>query len=130
MVVNTMVSAMAKHGTQLNREINVYQVSSSVINPLKVDEMFGFSCDHFVSSPMKDSGGDEIGIERMRFFSSLEEFSAYIQHEVEGRMGQRDHEAASNPQRYRKLQAICKRTVESLMHKAKIYEPYAFYRGW
>ncbi|PKI56354.1 hypothetical protein CRG98_023239 [Punica granatum] len=130
MVVNTMVSAMAKHGIPSDPELSVYQVSSSVINPLKVHEMFGFSCDHFMSAPLKDSRGEEIAIERMKFFSSLNEFSAYIQDEVAERFGLRDSEVTSNPRRFEKLQMICKRTVESLIYKAKIYEPYAFYRGW
>lgn len=126
-----MVSAMAKHGNKPYSDLSVYQISSSVINPLKVGEFFGFSCDHFVSSPLEDSRGKEVAVERMRFFSSMDEFSAYIQHEVSERMGLTGDEAAFlDPRRLRKLQVICKRTVESLIYKAKIYEPYAFYKGW
>ncbi|KAK4784361.1 hypothetical protein SAY86_018729 [Trapa natans] len=131
MVVNTMVSAMAKHGRQRDLALNVYQIASSVINPLKVGEMFQFSCDHFESFPLKDSRDEAVVIKKMKFFSSLDEFSAYIQYEVSQKMGLRGEEAAStNPRTLGKLQVICKRTVENLVHMAKLYEPYAFYKGW
>ncbi|KAK4794810.1 hypothetical protein SAY86_012804 [Trapa natans] len=131
MVVNTMVSAMAKHGIQPDLTLNVYQVASSVINPLTVGEVFEFSCDHFESFPLKNSKEEEIMIEKMKLFSSLDEFSAYIQYKVSEMMGLRGEEdASSNPRTLRKIQTICKRTVENLVYMAKLYEPYAFYKGW
>lgn len=125
-----MVLAMGRHGTQRDLELNVYHVSTSVTNPLRLHEMFGFSFDHFVSSPPGDPRGNEIGIGRMKYFSSLDKFSAYIRDEVEERMGLRGRAAASDPEISRKLRETCKRTVQSFTRKARMYEPYTFYKGW
>ncbi|KAK4778177.1 hypothetical protein SAY87_018364 [Trapa incisa] len=131
MVVNTMVSAMAKHGRQPDLALNVYQIASSVINPLNASEISEFSRHHFESFPLKDSRDEVIMIRKMKFFSSLDEFSAYIQYDVSEKMGLRGEQAASsNPRTLGKLQIMCKRTVENLIYMAKLYEPYAFYKGW
>lgn len=58
--------------------------------------MTGFMYDHYASSPLRDSRGKEIGVERMKFFSSLDEFSAYIRGKVAEGIGLRDQEAASD----------------------------------
>ncbi|KAK4778173.1 hypothetical protein SAY87_018360 [Trapa incisa] len=130
MVVNTMVSVMAKHGSQFDSNVNVYQISSSVINPLEIGEMLRFLCDYYKRYPLKDSKGHDVSIEGIKFFSSLAEFSAYIQHEVSEKMGLGEEAASSNPKTLSKIHVTCKRTVESLVYMAKLFQPYAFYKGW
>ncbi|KAK4790517.1 hypothetical protein SAY86_017821 [Trapa natans] len=129
-VVNTMVGAMAKHGNRPDLELNVYHASSSVINPINFQEIFEFACDYFTSSPLKDSAGQEVKVEAMKYFGSMENFSACIEDAIAERMGLSGLGASSDPKRFHKLQIVHRRKVDSLIRLAKAYEAYTFYQAW
>ncbi|KAI4332901.1 hypothetical protein L6164_017774 [Bauhinia variegata] len=79
MVVNASIAAMAKHGNAANRsELKVYNLGSSMANPISVGNIFEYAYDHFKSSPLPDSKENEIGLFRMNFFSSMDSYSSYI----------------------------------------------------
>ena len=129
MVVNASIAAIAKHGIAAKPELNVYHVGSSTINPLVLNDVFKFSCDHFTCSPLVDSKGENIAITGMKFFSSMDNFSSYISDEITQRSGVMDAPISDSKLRG-KLEMKCKKKVEHAVHVAKLYEPYAFYRGW
>ncbi|XP_044500194.1 fatty acyl-CoA reductase 2, chloroplastic-like [Mangifera indica] len=47
MVVNAIISAMAKHGITWKQELNVYHITSSRVNPVKLKFIFDMCFEHF-----------------------------------------------------------------------------------
>ncbi|KAK4743087.1 hypothetical protein SAY87_001088 [Trapa incisa] len=125
-----MVAVMAKHGNRPDLELNLYHASSSVINPISMQEIFNFACDYFASSPLKDSAGEEVNVEAMKYFGSINEFSACIQRTTAERMRLSGLEASLDHKSFQKLETIQRRNVDSLIRLAKTYEAYTFYQAW
>ncbi|XP_074284316.1 fatty acyl-CoA reductase 2, chloroplastic-like [Silene latifolia] len=75
MVVNAMVTAMAKHGNRGKHEVTIYNVTSSLLNPISCHDFFNFSTNYFTSNPLKDSNEKDIIVKDMKFFESLMEFT-------------------------------------------------------
>uniref|UniRef100_A0A2N9IRP4 Fatty acyl-CoA reductase n=1 Tax=Fagus sylvatica TaxID=28930 RepID=A0A2N9IRP4_FAGSY len=72
---------------------------------------------------------ENIDITGMKFFSSMDNFSSYISDEITQRSGVMDAPISDSKLRG-KLEMKCKKKVEHVVHMAKLYEPYMFYRGW
>lgn len=124
MVVNATLAAMAKHGMAAKPDIAVYQVASSVVNPLVFRELALLLYEHYCSSPCIDPKGRPIPVSSMKLFSSMEEFSAHLCRYASRRSG-----AYPNGKLSRRLEVICRKAVEQAMYLANIYEPYTFYGG-
>ncbi|KAF7850250.1 hypothetical protein BT93_L5684 [Corymbia citriodora subsp. variegata] len=130
LVANVIIAAMAKHGTAASSGIDVYHAASSTVNPMTMCDMFNYSRDHFAASPLTDNKGDEIQITDMEYFSSIDSFSSYIQKDIAEKSGLTEEIGPnSHPKQRSRLEARCKRMAESLIHLAKLYEPYMFYRA-
>ncbi|KAK6944000.1 Fatty acyl-coenzyme A reductase, NAD-binding domain [Dillenia turbinata] len=131
MVVNALIAAIAKHGIARKPGIKVYHVASSLVNPLEVGDMFNYSSEYFDSSPMVDlNGRRKRGIEKMKFISSVEEFSKYIWAETSQEMGLNGDNNILDAKGFERLQIKCRKRVNHALHLAKIYEPYMFYGAW
>ncbi|KAK2632827.1 hypothetical protein EUGRSUZ_L01016 [Eucalyptus grandis] len=130
LVANVIIAAMAKHGTTASPSIDVYHAASSTVNPIMMCDVFNYSRDYFAASPLTDDQGDEIQITDMEYFSSIDSFSSYIQKDIAEKSGlSKEIDPNSNPKQRSRLEARCKRMAESIIHLAKLYEPYAFYRA-
>ncbi|KAK3422320.1 hypothetical protein EUGRSUZ_G02830 [Eucalyptus grandis] len=130
LVANVIIAAMAKHGTTASPSIDVYHAASSTVNPIMMCDVLNYSRDHFAASPLTDDQGDEIQITDMEYFSSIDSFSSYIQKDIAEKSGlSKEIGPNSNPKQRSRLEARCKRMAESIIHLAKLYEPYAFYRA-
>ena len=123
MVVNAMLAAIAKHGQAIiqKAEIKVYQIASSVTNPLVIKYFTSLLHEHFDSSPFLDSKGSPIRVPLMKLFTSMEDFSAHF---LEGAM-QRSIIGSS------KGELLVQNQYEILRRKefANIYHPYGIYVG-
>jgi len=128
MVVNATLAAMAKHGTIQERDINVYQIASSVVNPLVFQDLTRLLYEHYTSSPCIDSKGKPIQVPIMKLFSSSEEFSGHLWKDAIQKSGLTAM-ASSNGKVSQKIENICRKSVEQAKYLAKIYEPYTFYGG-
>lgn len=128
MVVNATLAAMAKHGTTQKADINVYQIASSVVNPLVFQDLTRLLYEHYTSSPCIDSKGKPIQVPLMKLFSSSEEFSGHLWRDATQKSGL-NALASSKGKMSQKLENICKKSVEQAKYLAKIYEPYTFYGG-
>ncbi|KAL3623807.1 Fatty acyl-CoA reductase 2 [Castilleja foliolosa] len=120
MVVNATLAAMAKHGSSGKPEYSIYQVASSVVNPLVFGDLFNFFYEHFNSSPFIDPSGTPVRVPKMKLFSSMEDFSSHLSRtglaNLDGKLSQ-------------KLEIMCRKSIEQATFLAKLYEPYAFYAG-
>ncbi|KAK4730760.1 hypothetical protein R3W88_023748 [Solanum pinnatisectum] len=116
MVVNATMAAMAKHGNLQNRQLNIYHVASSSINPISFSQIFDYSYNFLKLFPF---------VKKMRFFDKILDVENYIwevlskQHEVQ------------NGKELTKIQIrLIKKKVEYLKNFSKLHEPYMFYKGW
>lgn len=128
MVVNATLAAMAKHGMEQKSDINVYQIASSVVNPLVFKDLASLLYEHYNSSPYMDSNGRPIHVPSMKLFSSMEDFSAHLWRDVIQRSGLTAM-ASSDGKLSQKHEFICRKSVEQAQYLANIYEPYTFYCG-
>ncbi|GAB2295442.1 hypothetical protein Dimus_029609 [Dionaea muscipula] len=128
MVVNAMLAAMAKHGIDRKPEINVYQVASSVKNPLVYGYLGDLLYEHFTRLPWLDSNGMPIKVEKFKYFSTMEGFSSHIWKEALHQIGSMP---ISNGKSLSgdKLEKLCRKAVEQAKYLASMYQPYCFYGG-
>ncbi|KAF8008314.1 hypothetical protein BT93_K2097 [Corymbia citriodora subsp. variegata] len=118
------------HGKARDHCIELYHAASFTVNPMTMGDMFNYSRDHFAASPLTDNKGGEIQITNMEYFSSIDGFSFYIQKDIAEKSGlSKEIGPDSNPKQRSRLEARCKRMAESLIHLAKLYEPYMFYHA-
>lgn len=128
MVVNATLAAMAKHGMDGKSESNIYQITSSVVNPLVIQDLVALLYYHFNTLPCVDSKGRPIHVPAMKLFDSMEDFSSHLWRDAINRSGLATM-ASPNGKLSRKIENICKKLVEQAKYLASIYEPYAFYGG-
>ncbi|XP_041023356.1 fatty acyl-CoA reductase 2, chloroplastic [Juglans microcarpa x Juglans regia] len=128
MVVNATLAAIARHGMAQKPDINVYQIASSVVNPLVFQDLARLLYEHYNSSPCMDSKGRPIQVPSMKLFRSMEEFSTHLWGDAIQRSGLTAM-ASSNGKLSQKLEFICRKSVEQAKYLANIYEPYTFYGG-
>ncbi|XP_061372165.1 fatty acyl-CoA reductase 2, chloroplastic-like [Gastrolobium bilobum] len=127
MVVNATLAAMARHGMTQKSDINVYQIASSVVNPLVFQDLARLLYEHYSSSPCIDSKGRPIQVPLMKLFSSTEEFSDHLWRDAIHKSGLTD--MTHSKEVSQKLENICRKSVEQAKYLASIYEPYTFYGG-
>ncbi|KAK6126837.1 hypothetical protein DH2020_039398 [Rehmannia glutinosa] len=128
MVVNATLAAMAKHGSAGKPEYSIYQVASSVVNPLVFRDLAKLLYEHFNSSPFMDSNGTPVRVPKMKLFSSMEDFSSHLWRDAINRTGL-GALANLDGKLSQKLEIICRKSVEQAKYLANIYESYTFYGG-
>ncbi|KAM3248464.1 fatty acyl-CoA reductase 2, chloroplastic [Capsicum annuum] len=129
MVVNATLAAMAKHGTEGKPgSSSVYQVASSAVNPLVFKDLARMLFEHFNRSPYIDSKGRPIHVPKMSLLRSMEDLSSHLWRDAINRSGLTDL-TDPNGKLSRKLENICRKSVEQAKYLANIYEPYTFYGG-
>ncbi|KAL7092754.1 hypothetical protein ACP275_11G001800 [Erythranthe tilingii] len=128
MVVNATLAAMAKHGEAGKPEYNIYQVASSVVNPLVFRDLAELLYQHFNSSPFMDSTGNPVRVPKMKLFHSMEDFSSHLWRHAINRTGL-GALANLDGKLSQKLETICRKSVEQAKYLANIYESYTFYGG-
>ncbi|KAF9592873.1 hypothetical protein IFM89_018453 [Coptis chinensis] len=126
MVVNATLAAMAKHGAAGRPGMSIYQIASSVVNPLVFEDLAKLLFEHFNSSPCIDTRGGPINVPKMKLFSSMEDFSSHLWTDTIERIGRLP---ASQEKLSKRLETACRKSVEQAKYLANIYEPYTFYGG-
>ena len=88
MVVNVILTAIAKHGKAKAADVNVYHVASSVVNPLTLGELFKLFFEHFKSSPYIDPSGRPIDVETpLTTYLTMEEFAIHLERDMARQCG-------------------------------------------
>lgn len=126
MVVNATIAAIGKHGGAEKPGSNIYQIASSAVNPLVFEDLASMLYEYFSSSPCLDSKGSPIHVQRMKLFSSMGDLSSHLWHKSRHPEAMMAHRTISNN---KKLESICRKSMEQVKYLAKLYEPYTFYGG-
>ncbi|KAF5747741.1 Jojoba acyl CoA reductase-related male sterility protein [Tripterygium wilfordii] len=128
MVVNATLAAMARHGVAPKPDIDIYQIASSVVNPLVFKDLARLLYDHYNSYPCLDNKGRPIQVPSMKLFNTMEEFSAHLQRDAIGKTRSAALASSnSNLKLSQKLESICRRSVEQAKYLADIYKPYTLW---
>lgn len=132
MVVNATLAAMARHGAIKKQEINVYQITSSVVNPLVFEDLSQLVSKHYDSQPCLDSKGNPIRVPPLKLFVSMDDFSSHLWKDSINRYGlaaAANLDTPNGKNLSKKLEIMCKKSVEQAKYLANLYEPYTFYGG-
>ncbi|WCJ19037.1 Fatty acyl-CoA reductase 1 [Euphorbia peplus] len=127
MVANAMIAAIAKHG-KIERKaagINVYQVSSSVSNPISLGGVFKFVREYFTRFPLSLS---QNGLEEFKLFSSTDTFASHIRIETANQVGLMKQHSDNSKLLLQKQMEYNKR-VKRILYMANINRPFCFYQG-
>lgn len=76
LVVNALLAAMAKNARKPG--LQVYQVASSVVNPMTFNILADVALELFTKDPMVDRSGKPIKVRRMLFVQSMAAFNLYM----------------------------------------------------
>lgn len=91
LVVNAIIAAMAAHGKQYynynnidvvnngeNSIISIYQVGSSVRNPLRYSDLQDYGFRYFTKKPWIDKDGKPVKVGKVTVLSSMASFRRYM----------------------------------------------------
>ncbi|EYU21147.1 hypothetical protein MIMGU_mgv1a019387mg, partial [Erythranthe guttata] len=121
MVVNATIAAMAKHGYKHMPELNIYQIATSVLNPVRISDMFDYTCEYFRSRPLIESESSSRisyydNLAPVKYFDNFDDLSKYTRDEIYRRFGSMRNVEAH------KLQKQCKAKIMYAENLCKIYE--------
>ncbi|KAJ7556581.1 hypothetical protein O6H91_05G088900 [Diphasiastrum complanatum] len=127
MVVNATLAAMAKHARQPG--LTVYQIGSSVVNPLIFERLVDLTYEHFRSHPFVDQNGVPIVTPKLRLFKDKISFRVfnYLNCELPGRLGR--YLPWSKKNISEKRRSLFDSAAQQITHLIEIYSPYTFYKG-
>ncbi|KAK4433480.1 Fatty acyl-CoA reductase 2, partial [Sesamum alatum] len=129
-VVNTTIAATAKHGIQHKPELSVYHVASSIVNPVRIYDVFEFCYEYFNSNPLIESSSKDNNVEKIKILDNINDLSKYIRDEICQRDGLKLDAIGTNENEIlQKLQRKCNIKVKHAIQLCKMYEFAVFYRG-
>ncbi|KAL7145674.1 hypothetical protein ABFS83_07G102500 [Erythranthe nasuta] len=120
--ISATIAAIAKHGYMQTPQLNVYQIASSVLNPVRFSDMFEYMYEYFSSQPLIESESstrinhyDDL-ITPMKYFDNFDDLSRYTREEMYRRFGGGKNVEAQ------KLQKQCKAKIIYAHNLSKMYE--------
>ncbi|KAK1367387.1 Fatty acyl-CoA reductase [Heracleum sosnowskyi] len=123
-VVNSTLAAIAKHGSEESKpedsnssDDHVYQITSSVANPLICRDLLDMAYQHFSLCPCFDRMGNPIHISAFKFFTSLKDFLSDMKN------------TNGNEKISPRKELIRRKSMEHLKYLAELYLPYSFFDG-
>ena len=82
MVANAMLAAMAKHAQKPGLE--VYQIASSIVNPLYFSNFMRLLEEKFQEDPLRNSYGQVIGTDKIKVYPSMDSYMDALPHLIPG----------------------------------------------
>ncbi|XP_017254563.1 fatty acyl-CoA reductase 2, chloroplastic-like [Daucus carota subsp. sativus] len=122
-VVNSILATIAKHGGKeskledSNSNDHVYQITSSVANPLIMRDLVDLAYQHFCISPCFDREGNPIQISAFKLFTSIEDWLSCMK------------STNSNDEISPKQELIRRKSIEHFKYMANLYQPYTTFDG-
>ncbi|KAH7420487.1 hypothetical protein KP509_13G009800 [Ceratopteris richardii] len=126
MVANAMLAAMAKHAKEPG--IEVYQVASSVVNPLVFFELARMSKEHFTANPFMDNLGKPLPIPKLELFKDMESFLDAVKISTDS-IKEPMSCLTDSKDAIRRHKQLTQKVKEQVAYLASLYQPYTFYRG-
>ncbi|GAB2263109.1 hypothetical protein Droror1_Dr00004106 [Drosera rotundifolia] len=129
MVVNAMIVAMVAHANQRSADTPIYQVGSSVRNPLRFTLVHDVAHRYFVKHPWINKEGDPVIVSKVKVYGSISSFRRYIT--LKYLLPLKGLEVANTTfcQFFRGTYMDLSRKINFVLRLIDIYRPYLFFKG-
>ncbi|KAI5081002.1 hypothetical protein GOP47_0004185 [Adiantum capillus-veneris] len=125
MVANAMLAAMAQHANKAGLE--VYQVASSVVNPLVFFELARMSREHFREHPFMDKLGKPLATPELELYENMDTFMDAVTNC--SRSMKESISSSTNAKSILRHKQLILKVKQQAAYLASLYQPYTFYRG-
>ncbi|KAL8482679.1 hypothetical protein ACS0TY_025640 [Phlomoides rotata] len=129
-VVNATIAAIAKHGLMHKPDLAVYQMASSVVNPLRYSDFFEYIYEYFNSDPLIEwESFTKINyypdLTPIKYFENFNDFSKFTRDEISRSVGTR----YPNAMRSGTLDKKCKVQSKYAENLCKLYKFIGFFKA-
>ncbi|KAL3530408.1 hypothetical protein ACH5RR_009730 [Cinchona calisaya] len=128
MVVNAMIVAMAAHANQQS-EMTIYQVGSSVSNPLQFSNLHDFGIRYFSKHPWIDKKGKPVKVGHVTVLRTMESFRRYLAVRYLLPLKGLQIVNVALCQKFGGLYNDLYRKIKFVNRMIELYGPYLFFRG-
>ncbi|KAF3439409.1 hypothetical protein FNV43_RR17687 [Rhamnella rubrinervis] len=142
LVVNAIIVAMAAHGKQYynynnidvvkngeNNKISIYQVGSSVRNPLRYGDLQDYGFRYFTKKPWIDKDGKPVKVGKVTVLSSMASFRRYMAFRYLLFLKGLELVNTAFCQYFQGLYVDLNRKINFVMRLVDLYRPYLFFKG-
>lgn len=129
MVANAMTVAMVAHANQWTTKTPIYQVGSSVRNPIRFTLLHELGHDYFTKHPWIDKEGKPVIVGKVKVLGSMASFRRYIS--IYYILPLKGLELA-NTAMCQLFQGTCtnlNRKINFILRLIDVYRPYLFFKG-
>ncbi|GAB4859760.1 hypothetical protein Ancab_011238 [Ancistrocladus abbreviatus] len=129
MVVNAIIVSMMDHANQRSSEVPIYQVGSSVRNPMTYTLLCEFAHGYFTKHPWINKEGEPVIIGKAKVLGSMARFRRYIS--IYYLLLLKGLELANTAfcQYFRGMYSKLHRKISFVLRLIDIYRPYLFFKG-
>ncbi|GKU93866.1 hypothetical protein SLEP1_g7425 [Rubroshorea leprosula] len=127
MVVNAMIVAMVAHGNQPSDAI--YQVGSSLSNPLRNGNLQDFGFRYFSSKPWINKEGKPVKVGKMRVLENMNSFHRYMAFRYLFPLKGLELANTAFCRSFQDVYSDMNRKINFVMRLVEIYRPYLFFKG-
>ncbi|GAB4859763.1 hypothetical protein Ancab_011241 [Ancistrocladus abbreviatus] len=129
MVVNAIIVSMTAHANQRSSEVPIYQVGSSVGNPMTYTLLREFAHCYFTKHPWINKEGKPVIVGKVKVLGSMASFRRYIS--IYYLLPLKGLELANTAfcQYFRGMYSKLHRKINFVLRLIDIYRPYLFFMG-
>ncbi|KAJ8749974.1 hypothetical protein K2173_013889 [Erythroxylum novogranatense] len=127
MVVNSMIVAMVAHANQPSYAI--YQVGSSVRNPVKYSDLKDFGFRYFTKKPWIGKDGKAVRVGKVKVLSNMASFRRYMALRYLLFLKGLEFANTAFCHYFDGVYSDLNRKIKSVMRLVELYRPYLFFRG-
>ncbi|GLT63856.1 hypothetical protein SLA2020_363880 [Shorea laevis] len=127
MVVNAMIVAMVAHAYQPSDTI--YQVGSSVRNPLTYDKLQDYGFRYFTKNPWINKDGKPVKVGQIRVLESMASFHRYMTFRYLYPLKGLELANIAFCKYFQGVYSDLSRKINFVMRLVEIYRPYLFFNG-
>ncbi|KAK9938817.1 hypothetical protein M0R45_015536 [Rubus argutus] len=127
MVVNSIIAAMAAHANEPGEVI--YQVGSSVRNPINYNALHDFGFRYFTRKPWINKDGKPVTVRKVTVMSSMDSFHRYMTLRYLLLLKGLEVVNTAFCQYFEGMYIDLNRKIKFVMRLVELYRPYLFFRG-
>ncbi|XP_062018289.1 fatty acyl-CoA reductase 3 [Rosa rugosa] len=127
MVVNAIIAAMAAHANEPGEVI--YQVGSSVSNPVKYNDLHDYGFRYFTRKPWINKDGKPVTVKKVTVMSSMDSFHRYMTLRYLLFLKGLELVNMAFCQYFEGTYTDLSRKIKFVMRLVELYRPYLFFKG-
>ncbi|KAJ4828045.1 hypothetical protein Tsubulata_028115 [Turnera subulata] len=129
MVVNAMLVAMVAHANQQQSDQAIYQVGSSVRNPMRNGDLQEYGFAYFSAKPWIGKDGKPVIVKKVKVLGSMPSFHKYMALRYMLPLQGLAFANSAFCNYFDGVYSDLKRKVNLVMRLVELYRPYLFFRG-